>query len=569
MPKQNPYIPDQAWRLLVDFDNPRHHLTSAKFRAGRASVRATAESAEAEDAWIDVTAQQVLTGNWLVAGGEMLHPQLRDGQGQFRPARRVVLTSDAGVGKTTTTEWLGYRLGLPDLAAVPLVVPLRVLEGDEAGVEQRLQTWLVAEVRRWVNAPDCDTARAWQCLEQSRRRGRLALLFDGLDQTPGAIVNLSRVLQSPYYADCRVFVAGRPYSLQRHWNELFEQRDWLFVRVEEFSVPQQRAYLGTTAENASRWTMLPEDARQILGTPRVLQYVRTIADAELPRLRTAADVYVRAVDELLRQGMAKSSDARLLGWKTNQAPAQVDPQNLSEGWKLLGAIAMEMTTQQIVVADPKAAPGTRRVPNFDRVPAGTAFDKFKKQMAQRYQSLADVGLPQDLKALAALNDVIEHGVFDTDLQGLQEVQFRNRSLQEFLCAYYLATEAFTELPLPGRTAERVAADEAWLETNLYLPDRPETEEYYHVWQFLADMPAESRDNSGRPIRGRNNTSWLRAIAPLYRPAKKVKTGWFRSEWRSQRSSEMIYRSWWSLQACYEQGLPAAKALRDTWLGEFQ
>jgi len=253
-----------------------------------------------------------------------------------------------------------------------------------------------------------------------------------------------------------VFVAGRHYSIHRHWSQLFERPDWLFVRVEEFSVPQQQAYLGTTAENRSRWDLVPEEARQILGTPRVLKYVRTIADAELPQLRTAADVYVRAVEVLLREGMAKSPDARLLGWKTNQSPPQVDPQNLSEGWKLLGAIAMEMTTQQIEVADPKAAPGTRRVPNFDRVPAGTAFDKFKKQMAQRYQSLADVGLPQDLVALAALNDVLEHGVFDTDLQGLEEVQFRNRSLQEFLCAYYLATEAFAD-SRPGqaaRTAER-------------------------------------------------------------------------------------------------------------------
>jgi formylglycine-generating enzyme required for sulfatase activity len=394
-------------------------------------------------------------------------------------------------------------------------------------------------------------------------------MFDGLDQTPSSIVNLARVLQSPHYAGCRVFVAGRPYSLQQHWNELFERRDWLFVRVEEFTETQQKQYLGTTANNQSRWQLLPEDARQILGTPRVLQYVRTIADTELPRLRTAADVYVQAVDVLLREGMAESSYARLLGWKVDKAPPKVDPQNLSEGWKLLGAIAMEMTTQQIVVADPKAAPGTKRVPNFDRVAAGRAFDKFKIQIALRYQSWADAGLPQDLVALAALNDVLEHGVPATDLQGLQEVQFRNRSLQEFLCAYYLATDAFADQQPAGRTAERVKADEAWLDAVMYLPDRPETEEYYHVWQFLADMPAERHDSSGRPIRGREDSSWLRAIAPLYRPAVKVKTDWFRYEWQSRRSSEMIYRSWWSLNAYCDEGIASALALRDNWLGEFQ
>jgi len=83
------------------------------------------------------------------------------------------------------------------------------------------------------------------------------------------------------------------------------------------------------------------------------------------------------------------------------------------------------------------------------------------------------------------------------------------------------------------------------------------------------MPAERHDGSGRPIRGREDSSWLRAIAPLYRPAVRVETTGGKAEWQSRRSSEMIYRSWWSLQACYEQGLPAAKALRDTWLGEFQ
>ena len=566
--KPTPYIADQAWRLLVDFDNPRQHLTTAQFRAGRPGQPAGGPGAEpAADAWIDVVPQQVLTGGWRDATGAPLQAALFDSQGQPRPHRRVAIVSDAGIGKTTTIDWLRYRLALPDLAVVAMVVPLHELAGESAQVDERLERFLVDQIYRQAKGNGCTLAQAQQGVDESRRRGRLALLFDGLDQTPAAIPNLQRVLDSPHFANCRVFVAGRPYSIQRHWSELFERPDWLFVRVEEFSVPQQQEYLGTTADNRSRWELLPEEARQILGTPRVLNYVRTIADAELPRLRTAADVYVRAVEVLLREGMANSPEARLLGWKTATPPAKVDPRNLTEGWKLLGAIACEMTLQTIEVRDAEGV--LRRVPNFDRIPAGRAFEDFTGRLEQRYRSRTDVGLPQDLVALAALNDVLEHGVFDTDLQGLQEVQFRNRSLQEFLCAYYLATEAFTELPPPGRTAERVAADEAWLETTLYLPDRPETEEYYHVWQFLADMPAERHDASGRPIRGREESSWLRAIAPLYRPAARVETAGGKIEWQSRRSSEMIYRSWWSLNACCDAGLATARTLRDTWLGEFQ
>jgi formylglycine-generating enzyme required for sulfatase activity len=445
-----------------------------------------------------------------------------------------------------------------------------------AEVDDRLERFLVDEILRPAKSLGCTRMQAQQDLDQARRRGRSVLLFDGLDQCPAAVANLARVLQSPLWAQCRVFVAGRPYSLQRHWQELFDTDDWLFVRVEEFDDSQQRRYLGNTTgpvgtsrEPEARWDLLPEDSRQILGTPRVLQYVRSIPDAELPRLRTAADVYLRAIEVLLREGMARSDDARLLGWETSTPPAKVDRQNLTEAWKLLGAIACEMTMQTIVVRDSQGT--EQRVPNFDRIPAGTAFDRFKTRLKRRYESVPKVGLPQDLQALAALNDVLEHGMFDTDLQGLQEVQFRNRSLQEFLCAYYLATEAFGNDPWdqPLRPAEETARDAAWLDEHLYLPDRVETEEYYHVWQFLADMPAETEDSARNMVRGRDPTSWLRAIAPLYQPAREVETAPGQTTWQARRSSEMIYRSWWGLQTYCDQNVAAALQLRNGWLGEFE
>jgi formylglycine-generating enzyme required for sulfatase activity len=610
--RTHPYISDQAWRVLVDFDTPRKHLTTAHFRAGRPGQPTGPGDAADDSAWINVLPLQVLTGNWGDAQGPNLHPNLFDANGKPRSAQRVVITSDAGMGKTTTIDWLRYRLGLPDLAAVPIAVPLRVLLGEEAGVDQRLERYLVDQIERGAKENGCDTATARQSLDQSRRRGRLVLLFDGLDQVPAAVTNLQQVLQSPFYAKCRMVVAGRPYSIQRHWKDLFAQEDWLFVRVEEFNEPQQQTYLGDTAkpggapgEQTSRWELVPEDGRRLLSTPRVLQYVRSIPDAELPQLRTAADVYLRAIDVLLREGIQGSPKALLLGWpeKERVISATVHGCNLDEGWKLLGAIAFEMTAQTIEVRD--ADGNNRLAPNFDRVEAGDAFRDFKWLLEQRYKSRSHGGLNQDLIALAALNDVLEHGVFDTDREDLEEVQFRNRSLQEFLCAYYLATEAFANDPRgePLRSNEAMGRDAAWLDQHLYLPDRLETEEYYYVWQFLADMPAETKDSAGKPVRGRDAASWLRAIAPLYQPAQRVtatprrstregrglsvllnRFGWGlqqcgkwlvrlvlpgQTTWQARRSSEMIYRSWWGLQEYCEEKNAAALQLRNTWQGEFE
>lgn len=163
--------------------------------------------------------------------------------------------------------------------------------------------------------------------------------------------------------------------------------------------------------------------------PRVLSYLRRLPDSDYAQIETAADVYFRAIGELLKQGLLHSDDARLPGWGDHQPPGAPHAQNVREAWKLLGAIAYAMTCRQIRQMDPTS--GTLLlVPNFDRIDAGQ-FEDFEAELEQRYRSKAKAGLAQDWTALAALNDILEHGVFDTDLEGLEEVQFRNRSLQEF------------------------------------------------------------------------------------------------------------------------------------------
>ncbi|MFM8286664.1 MAG: formylglycine-generating enzyme family protein [Planctomycetaceae bacterium] len=183
-------------------------------------------------------------------------------------------------------------------------------------------------------------------------------------------------------------------------------------------------------------------------------------------------------------------------------------------------------------------------------------------------------MPQDLEALAALNEFLEQGFLDSDTAGLTEIQFRNRSLQEFLCAYHLATDAFGKGvgAAVKRTAEQQQADVDWLRKRLPVADQPATEDLFPLWELLCEMPAEERSvSTGGMVRGRVTASWVRAIAPLYEPARCVNPQAPPRDWEYQgrRSSELLYRSWWGLQECCAKGEPTAIALRQIFHGQFQ
>ena len=114
----------------------------------------------------------------------------------------------------------------------------------------------------------------------------------------------------------------------------------------------------------------------------------------------------------------------------------------------------------------------------------------------------------------------------------------NRSLQEFFTAFWLSQYCTPE-------------DTQQLRDWLYLPDRPETEEYYWIWRFLCEMHADGRDPE----------SWLRAVEPIYRPGDGTVAG-------TRRSSEFIYRAWTPLMSLVGSAEPAAIDLRKQFVGEF-
>lgn len=157
-----------------------------------------------------------------------------------------------------------------------------------------------------------------------------------------------------------------------------------------------------------------------------------------------------------------------------------------------------------------------------------------------------------------LNQFLNYGIFDEVAIGQSNrcIVWANRSLHEFLLAFYFANYASKE-------------ESQYLWDWIYLPDRDNSDQYYPFWQFLCEMPSKARTPS----------VWLESIAMLYEPNIRKQSpedndprdegyGFY-----SKRSNEMIYRSWETLDAYTKKGFPNVKArantIRNRWWGEFE
>ncbi|MCY2996052.1 MAG: SUMF1/EgtB/PvdO family nonheme iron enzyme [Planctomycetota bacterium] len=525
-----PYIGDQGWRLLTDFQHPEDYLHAAYFRHRR---EASVEDDESpDDRWSDIDCRDDVVFNRL----------------RLPPVGAVDLqllcvTSDAGVGKSATVDWLLARFNRPDTGLIAFKFQIGALPvgGDATG--DGLRDQMAAQLRD-ENEGQLSADLATEIIDFYRRSGRLVLLFDGLDQIGdrAQLDAIQSLLVSPLWEACRKVVAGRPHAVQREWQRLFAGRPWRFLQAEELTPAQQRRYLGNAPNGRSRYDRLPEEARGILSVPRVLYYLWQMSEDRFARVETASDVYYLAIEEMILRGMQGSPQARLIGWQRPDPPDKPQALSLRTTLELLGIIAFEMTSQTLLRPPAVVGDEVATVPNFDRI-GRAQFSKFEKQLYQRCLQLRTLGdFGHNLRGLGALNTLLDRGLFDVDVDGLDQIQFRNRSLQEFLCAYYLAQHALPD-------------DVARLWNWVYLPDQPATEEYYFVWQYLCEMHPGARDPD----------CWCRAIEPLYRPAFQSAQG----TWEAKRSNEMIFRSWSRLQEYCAAGHALALQLRERWWNEFE
>ena len=512
-PSQKPvFVGDQDWSVLVGAGDPLQYLKAEQLRA----------NANLGEGWAPFDSRDDLIFNrW--AGGDL---------------SRVFLTTDAGLGKSCVMDWLTARWNTSDAAC--FAFQFKLSHDDHRVSSADLTSGLLEMLaEHWSTQTGglLTRKRARGLLVSLLREGRLVLLFDELDHIPAPPPELLHVLSSPDWRRCRIVVAGRVHAVHDHWKRLQRLGRWRFLTVHDFSDEQQQQYLG-----AERWKAVPPDARPILSIPRVLSYLHGRSVSYLRTLESAARVYYDAIDTMLMEGL-NASGARAMGGESGVPRGAVDKRALRAAWGLLAAMAYQTlrfrTDQTRAITD---------WPNFPPPPiykehiTRGEYDAFEPGLEQRCLKIKVPGdFRENLNALSYVNDVVRKGLLEAP--GFDQVKFANRSLQEFLAAYYLA-----------KYADREDADAMW--DRIYIRDQQATDAYYQVWQFLSEMPEDALDPP----------AWLEAIEPLYRPTQTTDDG----KRYARRSTEMIFRSWGRLRQYCRDDLyrERAREILDRWRNEF-
>jgi formylglycine-generating enzyme required for sulfatase activity len=522
-----PYIASQSIRLLTETD-PWRFLGGERFRHPGLQSRETHE-----ESWVEINREDIVSDSMTIPGGR-----------QFL-LRRLLVTAAAGVGKSAFLQWLQVAINRHEGPAVAFLInfaDLRFVKG-ELNIVQVLGNQLRNITMLAPN--DFSPRQASEAIERLKRESNLVVLLDGLDQVAlshGDISALRNTFASPEWRSVRVVVSARPYAIQAYWHDLFQDSEvaWQFVRIEEFDEQQTRAFLGSDSYDRQRLDFMPEEMRHALTTPRILQYLRSLAFDDLTQLRTTADVYWRAINHLLREGMRNSAITRRFGLTPDEpTPSNVQARSLRQMLELLGAIAFQMLSTFDVRRDPVTGQ-EKLAPHFGRIHR-SEFSRFREQLLARLSLTTDAErahLDRDLDALAALNDVVAQGILDS-VEGLQEISWRHRSLQEFFAAYWIVNQSCD-------------ADVVQLAECLYAPGFAFREEYYWFWRFVCEMPVEAFDPD----------AWTRAISLVFQPGDGTPEG-------TIRSCEMIYRAWPTLHALAEAGHPRAVDVRFRFLNEFE
>ena len=295
------YINDQQWSVLTEFDNPWPWLQTRRFRTQPAGLKIPGSDSEI-DPWIPFLPNDLIEGE--VGIGE-----------HKRRLNRVVITTDSGIGKTATTEYLEYRFNLPDtrktcfrLTVADICRADGPLGSSSTEVNVNLIEFLAGRIRNASTKLSWGVQESRQYVRRIARTGRLVLVIDGLDQPAGSIERLTTVLESPFWNQTQIILAGRPYSLNRHRDDFLNSPNWTFLRLEELTPTQQATYLG------DRYQKIPDEARSILSIPRVLYYLKhKMSEAEIAAAKTPADVFYGAIKEMINQALAGSDIARRLG----------------------------------------------------------------------------------------------------------------------------------------------------------------------------------------------------------------------------------------------------------------
>ena len=558
-----PFIASQGFSVLVpgQHGEQARFLKPAAFLPGRESEAVAAARADSE--WRRVSRADII--------GVLQRPNdtglMLDKVALPQP-RRLFFISGGGVGKSTNMRWLEARLNGLDVAGEPggpadggqvfavCVRAAKLVEQDDPNVLAALIDKIAVDTQK--DADVWSKSAIGKGLLDEASNGHLIILVDELDHVPAETIQLLTSVQSRlpgrYWSLCGVVAAGRPQAIQG-WEDAPAHPDrtvalggWRFLEPDEFGADEAEVYLGMS-EGESRYQLVHDKLAKLIQVPRVLEYVRTLPKGQLVDVRTSADIYERATRELIKRTLREGPpQARTIGPQWEQDRERIDPPSdqINYVMKVLSALAF---IAHCPTYDPKRrVPRTTLLLEINDYVKDVLWERIEPDRGKDDPGHRSKDCARDLHALAAFAAIIGNGLLDatnTDTDTLRSVVWSNRTIHQFLAAYWLANHARGFEALSARLAGQPVQDRAYASSRDsdrfqhylfypeadYLKGRYEPTDFtYEFDQFLAEMPATALQAE----------SWVAAASAWFNPDLNTELGL-----KSPRTwaAEMLYRSW--------------------------
>ncbi len=465
--------------------------------------------------------------------------------------KRLAVVCRGGYGKSANLVYLRDHLKLKD--RVPFLFELDDPKQKlPVNADKFLPKTLPDELKLGAQSTRFKRKDCSDAILDQYEAGQLPLLFDSIDQASKKGMSLVRlILARRDWDKCPVVITARPHAIFDNWKSLIlpDESSWTFVRVEPIAVPEREFLLGPymgsdeeamksrRTEGAKLYQRLPPAGRDLMENPRNIEYVRKLAakpetenepaaenpaevkremypepesleDFTLEDIRTASHLYAGALDHTVRYGF-NATAAKPVGKKRNFSNSSTA---VDFACDLLAAFAYAMYCTR----HPSLKDGEPFRPNVSHVPAkrigsllAAVVELLKNAKVVKDDYDEDRLETVDLPALNALNAGANFDLLDKDLKRTSDFRWHDRTLQEFLAAWWLAKYATDD------DANRLRS---WLYDHTYRK-RTERSLYEPLWGFLAEMPLAVRTDK-----------WFTAVAVCF-------------EHKTTRCCEIIYRSW--------------------------
>lgn len=489
-----PFIYDQGLRLLNRrkvHSLPRYAINTAFYRRVRhederretrlpeEKRRRSKRSSEINNA-ADIRNEET----WLAQSRESLATDILN-RSSMKHLHRLVVATDAGMGKTTNLQWLHAAINAIDGQHVAFLMNVSELPTALCDSLDQLIAKLMLQVAS-NGLLDLAMDHVVRLVRNRREAGAIVLLVDALDQvdlaSTASLRSLRYLLADQGWKDCPIVLGSRPFALQRDWKSLFgddRALGWAFLQVDEFNSAQQQRYLGV-----DRYQWIPPEAREILGVPRVLYYLRSTSDDDFREIERASDVYWLSTSRLLEEGL-QSREAHELSPDTARF--------------LLSAVAFEMSV-------------CRR--NFDQIDED-AMLRFLTDVSTRCRTydpqFGVEWVQKTLRQISSMNEFLSYAVLEAGFP--RQIQWRNRSLQEFFAGLWLSKFASN-------------SDLALLHEAIFSPADFYDSDYYWIFRFAVEMPRVARAMD----------RWLPLVSPLFDRKRSHIAA-------KPRPTEFIFRAW--------------------------